>query len=156
MTTTAGPLKKPCILLVDDTQTALQHGRVLLAQLGFEVSIASSGAEGLALARAQQPDFVLLDVHMPSMDGIACCRQLRQSPSTRSLRVIMLTSEEDRKLVREAFAAGCGGYLTKPIDEKKLKAKLAELSRLSSARADLDGLVHGGTAPGRRGPGSAP
>jgi CheY-like chemotaxis protein len=154
MTPQNGPTKKPRILLVDDTQTALRHSRILLERLGYQISTASSGEECLALARAQQPDFVLLDLHMPVMDGIACCRQLKQSPRTRSVRVVMLTSEEDRTLVKEAFAAGCDGYLTKPIDEKKLQARLAELARLSSARSDLDGLVHGSMGAALKGPGN--
>lgn len=136
------PEPKQTILIVDDTRTALQFGKMVLSRLGYEVLTASGGQEALTVVRAHRPDLVLLDLRMPDLDGIACLRELKGDAATSALPVVMLTTEEDRQLVKEAFAAGCDGYLLKPLDERRLQLKLRELLTLRTARRDLESLLH--------------
>ncbi|HWU38072.1 MAG TPA: response regulator [Candidatus Acidoferrum sp.] len=103
------------ILCVDDDP--LMHNLLsnLLKQHGFQVSLATNGAEGLERARRRPPDLIVLDIMMPGMDGFEVCRQLRQDPRLRTIPVIVLTAMESSKLNEQAFAVGADVCMTKPF-----------------------------------------
>lgn len=121
-------------LVVDDSPTIRQVQRTLLDRQGFQVFTAEDGLEGFRMARMEQPDVVLMDVVMPRMDGVECCRRIKTDRKLRETTVIMVTGKEELGQLREAYAAGCDGYLTKPLDVKELQVKLSSIERLRQAR----------------------
>lgn len=129
------------ILAVDDTQTVRLFEKKLLESAGYQVLLAADGKDGLEQATKSQPDLVLLDINMPRMNGVDCCRRLKQSAKTERIKVIMVTSEDDMTQVRQAFDAGCDAYVTKPIDGDALLGKVSQLLRFAKARAELRSLI---------------
>jgi CheY-like chemotaxis protein len=108
----------PKILLVDDTKLFLELEKNFLKFSSAHVLTACNGMEALDIIRKEKPDLVFMDLHMPQMDGAACCAALKADPALRSIPVIMVTSagkEEDIKLCTEA---GCDDFLTKPVDRR--------------------------------------
>ncbi len=115
------------ILVADDKATSRELVRTVLERCGYEVVEAADGAEAVELARATQPDLVLLDLHMPVLDGFAAMKQLRSEPSFQATPVVALTASAmggDRDM---AIAAGFTAYITKPI---RLEALRGEVERL--------------------------
>lgn len=129
------------ILVVDDTQTVRLFEQKLLEEAGHRVLLATNGREGLYKAQQKRPDLVLLDIHMPHMNGVECCRRLKGSAETNRIKVIMVTSSDDMGQVRQAFDAGCDAYITKPIDREELLGKVTQLLRFARARAQLRTLI---------------
>ena len=85
------------------------------------------------IAKAK-PDLVLLDVMMPRMDGIECCSMIKNDPSTKDVKVVMVTTKSEYAKVKEAFAAGCDDYVTKPINKDELVTKVEELLKFMELR----------------------
>jgi len=129
------------ILVVDDTRTVRRLQEVMLRQEGYEVLAASDGEMALELIAERPPDLVLLDLMMPRMDGIECCRRIKSQPQTRGIKVVMVTSKDERAEVRKAFDAGCDGFITKPVQKEELLRQVASLLRIARARAQLKGLM---------------
>ena len=86
---------RPRLLLVEDSQAQGDHAKTILERSGYKVDWASSGIEGLRLARANSPELVILDVVMEDMDGFAVCRWLKLAEETRDIPVLMLTVRSD-------------------------------------------------------------
>ena len=122
------------ILIVDDTETMRLYQQLLLSELGYEVEVAEDGVSGLAMIAENKPDLVLLDIMMPRMDGIECCRKIKEDDQTRDIKVVMVTTKSEYERVREAFAAGCDDYVTKPIDKTELITKVQELLDFQNLR----------------------
>lgn len=101
------------ILVVDDSRLVTDIVKMRLQMFGYEVDLAHSGEEALAKVAAQPPHLMVLDVQMPGIDGYEVCRRLRANPAFDDLRIIMLTSSEDK---HAAFEAGVDDYLNKDID----------------------------------------
>jgi PAS domain S-box-containing protein len=120
---TAGPLAPDgfTLLVIDDDATARELMQRFLATEGFHVVSASSGAEGLRLAKELLPDAITLDVLMPGMDGWAVLAGLKADPALADIPVVMLTILEEKNM---AYALGASEYLTKPIDRDRLVAVL--------------------------------
>jgi DNA-binding response OmpR family regulator len=115
------------ILIVDDEAPILDLVRFTLEDADVRVVEASDGAEALVLARRIKPDLVLLDVHMPRLNGLEVCRQLRLEPEFARTPIVMLTAagqEADRAHGREA---GANEYLTKPFSPLALLALVEAL-----------------------------
>lgn len=115
------------LLIIEDTE----NNRVLLTRrlrpAGHEILTAEDAEQGLELARAEQPDLILMDVGLPGMDGWEATRQLKADPETAKIPVIALTAhamEGDRE---KSVEAGCNDYETKPIDFPRLIAKVDAL-----------------------------
>jgi two-component system, cell cycle response regulator DivK len=108
------------ILIVDDNVQNLKLARVILANEGFDVWTAGDAEGALALLRASRPTLILMDLQLPGMDGLQLTRQLKADPSTRSIGVIALTAYAMKGDEEKALAAGCDGYLSKPIDTERL------------------------------------
>ena len=106
------------ILLVDDTRLFLELEKSFLKLSPVHVLTASSAEEALEVAANERPDLIFLDIHMPGIGGIACCKLLKSDPSLKSIPVVMVSAsgkEEDLDLCR---SAGCDDYVTKPVDRK--------------------------------------
>ncbi|MCZ6754524.1 MAG: response regulator [Gemmatimonadetes bacterium] len=109
------------VLVIDDDPTARQLLKRYLTREGFRVIEAGDGASGLALAEAQLPDVITLDVLMPSMDGWAVLSALKGNPAVADIPVVMVTVMDDRNI---GLAMGASDYLTKPIDRDRLVSTL--------------------------------
>lgn len=121
------------ILSIDDHRDNLITLQAVIHEImpGARVLSAEDGQAGIELARAEQPDVVLLDILMPGMDGFQVCRELKRDPQFKSIPVLFLTSlKSERKLRIEALEAGADGFLSKPIDEIELHAALKSMLQL--------------------------
>jgi class 3 adenylate cyclase/CheY-like chemotaxis protein len=120
----------PRILIVDDNPENLDIFRTRLAIHGYEILTADNGEEALALAREQQPDLILLDVMMPKMDGFEVCRRLRADPALPFMPIILATAKADSKDIVAGLEAGGDEYLTKPVDQAALVARVKSMLRI--------------------------
>jgi two-component system alkaline phosphatase synthesis response regulator PhoP len=117
-----------CILLVDDSQLQLQLLQELLADDDFDLLTARDGAEGLAVARRQHPDLILMDIEMPVMDGLAAAQELRRDPALATTPIIMVTGRTGAACMERAFVGGCDDFVTKPVHRAELLMKIAALT----------------------------
>jgi DNA-binding response OmpR family regulator len=101
------------ILVVDDSRLVTDIVKMRLEMYQYEVRLAHSGEEALQQIDQEVPDLLVLDVHMPGIDGYEVCRRLRDNPALDELRIIMLTSSDDKIA---AFEAGVDDYLNKDLD----------------------------------------
>ncbi|MBX3025165.1 response regulator [bacterium] len=124
------------ILLIEDNEQNRYLATFLLEQHGYAVAAAVDGRSGIELARRIQPDLVLLDIQLPQMDGYAVARALRAVPALADTPIIAVTSYAMVGDREKCLAAGCTGYIEKPIDPDTF---VAELERI-------------GLRPPRRGP----
>ena len=106
------------ILIIEDNPLNLELATDLLEANGFIVSSAQTGEEGLRMARELLPDLVLMDFSLPGMDGLTATKNLKTDPATSHLSVVGLTANAMKGDAEAALAAGCDGYLTKPIDTR--------------------------------------
>lgn len=120
------------VLLVEDTPANMKLITMLLRKAGHEVLQARSAEEAIALARAHQPNLILMDIQLPGMDGLAATRILKEDESTRGIRVVALTALAMRGDEQRMIAAGCDGYIAKPIQYKSF---LDVVGRLLSEEA---------------------
>jgi len=119
------------VLVIDDNQDAAYALEQLVRVLGGESATASSGAMGLQRAREFQPDVVLLDIHMPGMDGYKTCRRLRREFADRQPVIVALTGWGQDHHKRLALESGFDAHLTKPADRYALEAVLRVLNPLA-------------------------
>jgi len=122
----------PHILVVDDNPVNVDILRTRLAVHGYEILTAADGEEALVVARAKQPDLILLDVMMPKMDGIQVCRELRADSSLPFMPIILVTAKTDSKDVVAGLEAGGDEYLTKPVDQAALVARVQSMLRVKA------------------------
>ena len=103
------------ILVVDDIEANVRLLQAKLQAEYYDVLVASSGPEALAMAAEESPDLVLLDVMMPGMDGFEVCRRLKNDPETRHIPVVLVTALDGRGDRITGLEAGADEFLTKPI-----------------------------------------
>jgi len=111
------------ILIIED----VEYNRDLLVQIledAYEVLTATDGASGIEAAARERPDLILMDLSLPGVDGWEATRRLKAQPETEAIPVIALTAHAMQGDEERARACGCDDYLTKPIDEDQLFAKL--------------------------------
>jgi len=125
------------ILIVDDVATNRIVLKVKLSGARYETVQAATGEAALRLARSEQPDLILLDVQMPDMNGIDVCRQLRADPATQAIPIVMVTGCNDAASRIAALEAGADDYMTKPLDELVLLARMRSLLRARETDEEL-------------------
>lgn len=114
------------ILIVDDMKTVRMLCSMILREEGFELEEADNGFQAvLKVSGAKPPDLILMDVMMPGMNGIECCRMIRKQNET--IPIVMLTTKGEEQFVKEAKEAGCNAYLTKPINKLELVLRVKQL-----------------------------
>ena len=142
------------ILIVDDKAANLDLLREMLTPLGHQIFFATSGAKALEIATSAQPDLVLLDVMMPEMDGFEACRRFKQDETLAAIPIIFVTARTDVEDLARGFEAGAVDYITKPVKQPEVQARVAthlriqqliaqqreHLAALEQARGELEAL----------------
>jgi adenylate cyclase len=122
----------PCILIVDDNEANRDILDTRLKAHGYELIQAADGEEALDAAKQHHPDLILLDVMMPNLDGIEVTRRLKSDPDLPFMPIILVTAKADTKDVVAGLDAGADEYLTKPIDQAALVARVRSVLRLKT------------------------
>jgi two-component system cell cycle response regulator len=125
------------ILVVDDVAANLKLLEARLSAEYFDVTTATNGMDALTICQRGDCDVVLLDVMMPGMDGFETCRRLKQAPSTAHIPVVIVTALDQPSDRVKGLDAGADDFLTKPIDEIALIARVRSLARLKTALDEL-------------------
>jgi len=115
----------PRVLLVEDNEAIRNAFSILLGECGYQVLQAASGAEALESAATARPHLILLDLGLPDMSGLDVARALRAREESRETPIIALTGRALETDQEACMAAGCTGYLTKPIDTEQLLKVIA-------------------------------
>lgn len=115
------------ILLVEDNEMNRDMLSRRLARRGYDVIVAMDGAQGVAVAQAELPDLIVMDMSLPVLDGWQATRQLKALPATRMIPVLALTAHAMSDDREKCFAAGCDEYDTKPIEFERLMSKITVL-----------------------------
>ena len=108
------------ILIVDDSPTEMYRFKEILERHGYEILEAKNGAEGVAKAKEEKPDLVLMDVVMPGMNGFQATRQIAKGDGTAGIPVIIVTTKDQETDRVWGKRQGAQDYLIKPINEKEL------------------------------------
>jgi two-component system cell cycle response regulator DivK len=112
------------VLIIEDNRRNMLLIRDLLRLHGFRTLEAADGEEGIARAKAERPDLILMDLQLPGMDGLTATRVLRQDPITAAIPVVALTAHAMKGDRERALEAGCSGYIPKPIDTRRFLAQV--------------------------------
>ncbi len=108
------------ILIVDDNPVNSKLIRVLLAGEGYEVHTAADAEAAIRVLGGLNPDLILMDVQLPGIDGLELTRRLKADPATRGIKILGLTAYAMKGDKEKILAAGCDGYIAKPIDTRTL------------------------------------
>lgn len=112
------------ILIVEDERAIAENLQALLAAKGYVVILADDGADGIAKARLEKPDVMLLDIMLPKMGGFDVCKILKADPAMKKTKIIMITGLGRMGDVEKAFQNGADDYIIKPFDTARLFKKL--------------------------------
>jgi CheY-like chemotaxis protein len=126
------PAASPLVLAADDDRATTAIVRTLVTQHGMQCHVANNGKSALDLARAVCPSIVILDAHMPFLDGFQVLTALRNAPRTAEVPVVMLTSMQHEDDVAHAFSLGADDYVVKPFNPMELLARIRRLVKTAS------------------------
>jgi two-component system, cell cycle response regulator DivK len=122
------------ILLVEDNPVNRRLAVFLLRAHGYDVREATTGLEALGMLEKERPDLIVMDIQLPGMDGLEVTRKIKAQPATADIPVIAVTSYAMKGDREKALAAGCVGYVTKPIDKnifiREIATRLGEKSKI--------------------------
>jgi len=134
------------VLVVEDDPVIRANVLELLTEEGFEVVAARDGADGVALAKARDPDLVVCDISLPKLDGYGVLRAIREDPALASMPFIFLTAKAERSDMRMGMSLGADDYLTKPFNPRELVARVKSVLRRAGPerrRDEMKELNHG-------------
>jgi CheY-like chemotaxis protein len=114
------------ILIVDDNPTNLKLARLVLSDEGYDVRTANDAEEALRLLSSYRPRLILMDIQLPGIDGLELTRRLKSDPAHSGIVIVALTAYAMKGDEEKARAAGCDGYITKPIDPEIFAKLIAE------------------------------
>jgi two-component system, cell cycle response regulator DivK len=117
----------PKILVVEDNELNRDMLSRRLSKRGYDVEVATDGAQGIELARSMQPDLIVMDVGLPVVDGLEATRRLKAEAGTSPIPIVALTANAMPGDQEKALAAGCEAYDTKPVDIARLLEKIEAL-----------------------------
>jgi CheY-like chemotaxis protein len=123
---------KANILVVDDDERTRKMMEAMLTPQGYGVLLARDGKEGVDAARSKKPDFILMDMMMPGMDGLTACSEIKANPATKGIPLFMLTAvsgDGNKQMAQQVW--GADGYLTKPVDLQELLDTITHFLRAS-------------------------
>lgn len=130
----------PLVLVVDDNDINLKLMETYLVMGGYRVAFASGGLGALEIAKEQQPQIILLDVHMPGMDGYAVCSELKDCEQTKDIPVIFITAENTVDAEERAFAAGGVDFIPRPVQRAVALARVKTHIDALAQRRGLEGM----------------
>jgi len=116
----------PLILVVEDNEVNQLLTASVLEREGFDVDLAGSSVQALERLGSRKPDLILMDIQLPGMDGLALTRRLKADPATANITVIALTAHAMSGDREQTLAAGCAGYISKPIDTRTFGSQVRE------------------------------
>ena len=117
-------MENKTILVVEDDELNLKLVRTLLQVSKFNVLEAMDAEKGIRLAREQHPDLILMDIQLPGMDGLKATQIIKSDPDLKKIPVVALTAFAMQGDEEKALAAGCDGYITKPINTREFREKI--------------------------------
>jgi CheY-like chemotaxis protein len=117
----------PRILLVEDNEVNQLLTSSVLEREGFAVDIAGTSVEASEILRTRVPDLILMDIQLPGMDGLSFTRSLKEDPATALIPIVALTAHAMNGDREQSLAAGCVGYISKPIDTRTFGRQVREL-----------------------------
>jgi len=131
------------ILIVDDEPDIRELIEYSLKKEGYQVRIAENGKEAIAMAKAQVPDLIILDIMMPEMDGIEACRVMRTMPEFKNTFMVFLTARSEEYSEIAGFNVGADDYIAKPIKPRILVSRINAILRRNAQQEDpiLDKIV---------------
>jgi adenylate cyclase len=132
----------PLILVVDDNEANVEILETRLTSQGYEVITARDGAEGLERAQVDQPDLILPDVMMPKIDGLEVARRLKRDESLPFMPIILVTAKGETADIVAGLDAGGDEYLTKPVDQASLVARVRSLLRIKELHDTIEDQSH--------------
>ncbi len=113
------------ILIVEDNAMNMELATDLLEASGYVVIQAGSAEEGIESARIESPGLILMDISLPGMDGLEATAVLKKDPATKDINIVILTAHAMKGDKEKALAAGCAGYIIKPIDTREFPKTVA-------------------------------
>jgi CheY-like chemotaxis protein len=113
------------ILIVDDNPTNLQLVQDLLTMEGYQIRTANSAQEALNVLATFNPKIILMDIQLPGMDGLTLTKKLKADPRYKNISILAITALAMKHDKKKALAAGCDGYIAKPIDIDELVSVVA-------------------------------
>lgn len=122
------------ILVVEDNEGNQELLRVLLEMAGHVVRCAQTADEGISLARELSPDLILMDMHLPGMDGYEATRIIKSDSVLKKIPIIAVTAISDRHDEEILTACGCDGFIAKPIDTRQVAADIAAVLERTGTR----------------------
>lgn len=120
------------VLHVEDTMECQQLVQAVLTFYGYEVLTARDGEEGVKMAQTSHPDLILMDLHLPVIDGLEATRQIRSMPETACIPIVALTASDEEVDFQRALAAGCDTYMSKPFSPSHLVALIGHYAEAES------------------------
>ncbi len=132
--------KKGELLIVDDNPENLRVLSSMLKQEGYGVRAAKNAKQALASIDGSEPDLMLLDIHMPEMDGFELCKQIKKNSTFQSLPIIFLSALNDTFNKKMGFEAGAVDYMTKPFDIEEVKVRIKNHLKLKTSLVEQDRL----------------
>ena len=109
-------MKKPTALLFEDDPLSMKLTETVLKRSDYTVLIAQNAEDGMRIARKSPPDFILMDIHMPGMDGLKLTRRIKSDIELKDIPIVAISGAVMQEDKEGALAAGCVGYIAKPID----------------------------------------
>lgn len=113
------------ILIVDDLVENLTLLSELVEKLGYQNTFAKNGKQAIENVKKYKPDLILLDLMMPVMNGLECCKKLKSEPEYKDIPIIFITASKEEKYLTKAFELGASDYVTKPFQESEIRARIA-------------------------------
>lgn len=125
------------LLIVDDSAVTRYRLRKFFTDLGYELEEACDGMEAIETLKKYRPDLILMDIHMPHMDGLTACAKIKKVHGSRQVPIIMITTLDQEELIDQAFELGAVDYITKPIHWPVLRNRVDYLLRAKKAETAL-------------------
>jgi two-component system, cell cycle response regulator DivK len=122
------------VLIVDDNAVNLKLLRITLELAGYDVQTAIDAEQAMSVLASFRPRLILMDIQLPGMDGLELTRRLKADPTSRDAIILAVTAYAMKRDEQRALAAGCDGYVTKPIDTRTLACTIARALEQGSAR----------------------
>jgi two-component system phosphate regulon response regulator PhoB len=134
-------MARPRILIIEDERALTDVLAYNLQREGYDTIVAHDGQEGLRKAQMQIPDLILLDLMLPSLDGLNICRELRAGERTRHIPILMLTAKAEETDQVVGFSMGADDYVTKPFSVKVLLQRIKALQRRADATTEPSEVI---------------